>query len=94
MKFISDKMKENGTTELLVCPQCNEMVSMEIFRSSTGIGLLGMSFYDFKVEYITLCPNCGAMFSVDKDAVKHAEGKSKDISWICENKLTFIRSIK
>lgn len=94
MRLISDNIKEHGTTEKLVCPKCGEQVNMKIFRSTTGFGVLGASFVDFKIEYITLCPSCGAVFSVEKEAVKLAEGKTKDITEIGENKLTFIRSIK
>lgn len=95
MSFINNKLKINGVTEQLICPNCKEEVNMKILRSATGIGALNISVYNFKVEYLALCPACGAIFSVnDNNAINHAESKSKDFSEITENKLNFIKCIK
>lgn len=94
MKFICDKMKEDGTTEQLVCPYCSKMVNMKIFKSTTSFNLFKVSLLKLKVEYIILCPSCGAVFSLDKSAVKIMKGKTKDITEMCKNKLTFVRNIK
>lgn len=95
MSFINNKLKSNGETEQLICPNCKEEVNMKILRSATGIGALNISVYNLKVEYITLCPKCGAIFSVNNNnAINRAESKSKDITEITENKLDFIKCIK
>lgn len=93
MKITTNKMFENGKTELLVCDRCKNLVSMQILKSASAIGALGFSVYNYKVEYFTLCPKCMALYSVASEAVELAESKTKDVSGICENKLTYIRDL-
>ncbi|NLL02968.1 MAG: hypothetical protein GX269_01540 [Clostridiales bacterium] len=93
MKITNNKMFEHGKTHDLVCPSCNELVNMQILRSTSAFGGLGFSLFNYKVEYFTICPKCSSLFAVAKDAVKLAEGRTKDFSTISEPKLTFIKNL-
>jgi len=93
MKITNNKMFGHGKTQNLVCPRCNEIVNMQILRSTSAFGTFGFSLYNYKVEYFTICPKCSSLFAVAPNAVKLAEGKTKDFSSICEPKLTFIKDL-
>ncbi|NCC87243.1 MAG: hypothetical protein EOM05_05180 [Clostridia bacterium] len=93
MKITNNKMFEYGKTHSLVCTHCNELVNMQILRSTSNFGALGFSLYNYKVEYFTICPKCSSLFAVAPEAVKLAEGKAKDFSGICEENITFIKDL-
>ncbi|MEG0980052.1 MAG: hypothetical protein RR911_01005 [Oscillospiraceae bacterium] len=93
MKITSNKVFENGKTELLLCERCNQLVNMQIIKSTSAFGALGFSLYNYKVEYFILCPKCSALYAVAPEAVQLAESKTQDISEICETKITFIKDL-
>lgn len=89
MALISTIMREEGVTELLVCPQCNQKVNMKILKSIDRLSIAGFTLVKFKYEYFTLCPKCYSSFNVDSKAAKLAESHTKDITLITENALTY-----
>lgn len=94
MKITADGMKQFGNSELLCCPQCKNMVNMQVLKSSSGFGVFNVSLVDYQVELFTICPACGSIFAVDKSRAKEAgHSKSNKVNTISEAHLTFVKRI-
>ena len=94
MKIAADNMKLFGDTELLCCPRCKNMVNMKILRASAGVGLLGVSLYDYKVDLFTICPACSSLFAVNEEVSKTAGKKnSNKTNSISEMNITFVKDL-
>lgn len=72
----TDKIREFGETVKIICPECGKSVSMKVLRTSMGVGVLGFSFYNYKYDMFTICPECHAMFNVDNE-IAEREGKKR-----------------
>ena len=70
MKKTADAIGTFGESTTLTCPQCGKDVNMKVLRSSNGIGLFGVSVYNYKHDLFTICPECCALFNVDADVSK------------------------
>lgn len=76
MHINSDKFKIFGNTSVIECPKCKDKVNMQILKSTSALGALGIPLFEYQVELFTVCPSCGSVFSIDKDLSK-ACGKDK-----------------
>ena len=54
---------DEGSTNNVSCPACNETVSMRLFTTK-DITLIAKIKGEDKNIYISVCPNCASVFSV------------------------------
>ncbi len=95
MKLAADHIKNFGVTESITCPQCQKPVFMNILKASNGVGAFGISLYDYNHDLFVICPECMALYSVDREIAKRAgKEKSNNYSMINEGNITFIRTLK
>ena len=90
MGFNIDKFKVFGESEPINCPQCKDLKRHTILKSSSALGVAGVSLYEYQIELFTICPSCGAVFAVDKEVAQYAgKGDSNKYSCISEPHLTY-----
>lgn len=65
------KVNEQGQTEELTCPKCNNKVKFSVFSNSEGRLDSNFPFYKTGNVYILVCPECSSVFTVDE-----AKGKT------------------
>ncbi len=70
MKKTADAIGNFGETKQITCPKCENAVHMQVLRASNGVGLFGISLYNVNHDLFTICPDCGALFSVDREVSK------------------------
>lgn len=75
MKKLADTIGNYGETAIMECPHCNKNTKMKVLRASNGIGAFGVSLFNYNHDLFVICPECDALFGVDK-AVAKEEAKS------------------
>lgn len=70
MKVTKDTFEKYGKSTRVDCPKCGKHHSMVLYRGSNGLGAFGISLVNYNHNYFALCPNCGALYSLDDDALK------------------------
>jgi transcription elongation factor Elf1 len=63
----SIKVKENGLTNELTCPNCNKKVQLSVFSNPDSRLKASFPFYEKGNAFILVCPQCSSVFSVDKE---------------------------
>lgn len=81
--------KDEGNTDNVVCPACNEEVSMRLFSTKDHTAVALIKGEDKSIG-IAVCPNCASVFSVNKNYLK--EKNSGTTVFFTENDLTLIRN--
>lgn len=81
--------KDEGNTDNVVCPVCNEEVSMRLFSTKDHTAVALIKGEDKNIS-IAVCPNCASVFSVNKNYLK--EKNSGTTVFFTENDLTLIRN--
>lgn len=94
MKVTKDTFQKYGKSAIVTCPKCGQSHSMNLFRGSNGLGAFGVSFVNYKHNYFALCINCGALFSLENDALKENQkiGKYK-VKEIDPSGLTYLQTL-
>ena len=70
MKKTSDAIGFFGGSKPVACPNCGKTVNMQMLRSSNGIGALGISVLNYRHDLFAICPECSALFGVDRKVSK------------------------
>ncbi len=79
---------DEGNSENVICPACNELVSMRLF-STKDITLVAKIKSEDKNIYVSVCPNCASVFSVNKNYLN--ERNSGTTVFLTQSDLTLIR---
>lgn len=66
MKKTADAIGKFGESHVIPCPCCGKDVRMQMLRSSNGVGIFNFSVLNYKHDLFAICPECGALFSVDR----------------------------
>ncbi len=70
MKKTSDAIGFFGGSKPVACPNCGKTVNMQMLRSSNGIGAFGISVLNYRHDLFAICPECSALFGVDRKVSK------------------------
>lgn len=70
MKKTADAIGFFGESKDVACPHCGKTVKMQMLRSSNGIGAFGISVLNYKHDLFAICPECSALFGVDRKVSK------------------------
>ena len=70
MKKTAEAIGNFGETNPIACPQCGKSVRMQVLRATNGVGLFGISLYNVNQDLFAICPQCDALFSVDRNVSK------------------------
>ncbi|MBQ7117485.1 MAG: hypothetical protein IJN88_04680 [Clostridia bacterium] len=63
---------DGGSTNNVTCPCCNELVSMRLFTTKDTTLVAKIKGEDKNI-YISVCPNCASVFSVNTNYLKERE---------------------
>ena len=80
--------KDSGSTNNVTCPVCKETVSMRLF-STKDTTLVAKIKGEDKNIYISVCPNCASVFSVNTNYLKEKENGTT--VFLTESDLKLIR---
>lgn len=69
----SIKIKENGLTELLTCPNCNKKVNFSVFNNGEIKIVSSFPLIENGKVYFIVCPECASVFGIDDRAGKSFE---------------------
>ncbi|MBQ3137636.1 MAG: hypothetical protein IJB74_09175 [Clostridia bacterium] len=64
--------KDEGNTNNVTCPACNETVSMRLFTTKDTTLVAKIKGEDKNI-YISVCPNCASVFSVNTNYLKERD---------------------
>lgn len=94
MKVTKDTFEAYGKSARVDCPKCGKHNSLTLYRGSNGLGAFGISLVNYKHNYFALCKTCGALFSLDNDALKESTkiGKYK-VKEIDPSGLTYLQTL-
>lgn len=81
--------RDEGSTDNVVCPVCNETVSMRLFSTKDYTAVALFKAEDKNIN-IAVCPNCASVFSVNKNYLE--EKNAGTTVFFTENDLTLIRN--
>lgn len=76
---------DEGNTDNVICKNCNELVSMRLFSTKDHTAVALFKGED-KNRYIAVCPNCAAVFDINKNYIK--ERNSGTTVFFTESDLT------
>ena len=66
----SKKIKEQGFTDELICPNCGKKVEMSVFSNFEGRLDASFPFIKTGNVFILVCPECTSIYTVDEDKGK------------------------
>ena len=81
--------RDEGSTNNITCPACNETVSMRLFTTKDTTLVAKIKGEDKNI-YISVCPNCASVFSVNTNYLKEKERGTYVL--LTEGDLTLIRN--
>ncbi len=81
--------KDEGNTNNVTCPACNELVSMRLFTTKDTTLVAKIKGEDKNI-YISVCPNCASVFSVNTNYLKERERGTT--VFLTESDLTLMRN--
>lgn len=81
--------KDEGNTNNVICPACNENVSMRLFTTKDTTLVAKIKGEDKNI-YISVCPNCASVFSVNTNYLR--ERASGTAVFLTESDLTLVRN--
>lgn len=81
--------KDHGSANSILCPVCNECVSMRLFTTKDTTPVAKIKGEDKNI-YISVCPNCASVFSVNKNYL-HERERGTTV-FLTESDLTLIRN--
>lgn len=70
MKKTTDAIEKFGESRPVACPHCGKEVRMMMLRSSNGLGAFGVGVLTYKHDLFAICPDCGALYGVDRSVSK------------------------
>lgn len=70
MKLTSDTIQKFGSSTAIHCPQCGKMVSLDVLRASNGVGLFGISLFNYNYDLFGFCPECFALYAIKDEVTK------------------------
>ena len=70
MKKTADAIGAFGESKNILCPQCGKDVKMKLLRASNGLGAFGISVFNYSHDLFAICPECNALFGVDRTVSK------------------------
>ncbi|MBP5460386.1 MAG: zinc-ribbon domain-containing protein [Clostridia bacterium] len=78
MKKTADAIEKFCESRQVACPHCGKEVRMMMLRSSNGLGMFGVSVLNYKHDLFAICPDCGALYGVDRSVSKKQAKASAD----------------
>lgn len=81
--------RDEGRSNVVICPACNELVSMRLFTTKDTTLVAKIKGEDKNI-YISVCPNCASVFSVNTNYLKERENGTT--VFLTESDLTLMRN--
>ena len=66
----SKKIKENGQTEKLTCPNCNKKVNFSVFNNGQLNITTTLPIIENTKVYFAVCPECASVYGIDERAAR------------------------
>lgn len=71
------KIKNEGETARLVCPECNKEGSFGVFTNADFRLSADFPLFTHKNVYFLICPNCASVYTVEEALGKSFKGGEK-----------------